>query len=1218
MNFHRNCILAGIFLLSLSGAAAQKPQQEFSFNHFSVKDGLSHAIVNAFCQDKEGFLWIGTYDGLNRFDGNEFTVFKMNRRNPHSLAHNIVHDVCVDKEDNIWCYTEGGVSRFNKRTNKFDNFSLKDDSTKNVLVLAEGSIICDRQGRIWCSLGWGLFEFIPEKNEFRNYRHYAWDSTTLSTSRIPKHSIVEDPTREGLWIGTVRGVNYFDTKTKIAYHHKNNPQRLPLFNDHRTFPVCIMKDNRLVFGDNDTSLIYFYDISKNELTGTPKILRENRNNFPTQTATIYCDSKNNLWIGTWAYMSYYMNGKTGEVTEIIHDEANPKSVNSGFWWDVFEDNEGTVWFGGVKGISYFNPGKTVYELYRPDRRFPLLAIHPIICLHEDEKGLLWFGAYSAGLFSYDFSTDTYTNYSFEKNSGKKEDNRNSVTSILDMGNEWWLGTNQGIMIFNPETKAFRKFDRNPPGEEIEETYAFFLTREKEDAVWFYSSQGFICRYDLESKNFKVWREIQADSVKVGMSYVFIINSDSSGRIWIGATNKGLLCYDPGRADFRLYPADLADSTALPATVIGTVREDSSGNVWMPVRAQGFSRLDPKSGIAKTWNSSDGLVFDPCTELTADHYGKFWITGYNLVSVFDPATGRFENFTVEFAESDYNYSNRMLTLRNGKIVSVLLGAFVVFDPDKQVKKIPPQKVLISRFSIFGKEIPYTQLNPNLSLSYRENFFTFDYSVFTGVDRDKIQYAYILEGFDKEWVQAGTRQSAAYTNVPGGDYVFKVRARSGDNAWTEEATTVNIHISKIYYQTWWFRFVVAAFMFLVIRFYVRFRNLQHKKAEAQHAIAYFANSEYTNSSPDEILWDLARNCISRLEFVDCVIYLLDEERSVLVQKAALGEKTPDEKTILNPIEIPVGKGIVGSVAALGKTELVSDTSKDERYITDDASRLSEIAVPILFDGKVIGVIDSEHPRRNFFNQEHRRILETIASICATKIVNAQSSQQLAEKEKRILEIDKRVAEVRLMALRAQMNPHFIFNCLNAIDNYILKNDVQNASMYLNKFARLIRSILSDSDKVYVSLKSELELLKNYIELENLRFEHKFSFRLAVDPGINADEVDIPPMLIQPFVENAIVHGLNHKQGEKTLSLEISSQGEYLSCVIEDNGIGREEARRIKDSKTQTHESKGMRVTEGRLELLQQQVKEKGTVMITDLKHENGNAAGTRVEILIPVEI
>lgn len=188
-----------------------------------------------------------------------------------------------------------------------------------------------------------------------------------------------------------------------------------------------------------------------------------------------------------------------------------------------------------------------------------------------------------------------------------------------------------------------------------------------------------------------------------------------------------------------------------------------------------------------------------------------------------------------------------------------------------------------------------------------------------------------------------------------------------------------------------------MFMVVRIYMRYRERQQKQQEAEQAITYFANSEYTNSNAEEILWDMARNCISRLGFEDCVIYLLDKEKEVMVQKAALGDKSGDQHTVTNPLEIPLGKGIVGSVALTGKTEVVSNTKKDERYILDDAMRYSEITVPIVHEGKVIGIIDSEHHKKHFFTGEHQRILETMASICATKIVNAQAAQVLAEKKR-----------------------------------------------------------------------------------------------------------------------------------------------------------------------------------------------------------------------------
>jgi len=1208
-----------VFILSFINSSAQK--KDFQFNQFTVKDGLSYRLVNTICQDKEGFLWIGTYDGLNRFDGKNFKVFRYNRRNPHSLPNNIVHALCIDKEDNIWGFARDGVVfRYSKITDSFDNYPLIDDSTHTQLSYGEGTILCDRQGVIWVGVVGGLFEFIPEKNYFKQYRSYANDPTTPPSNSIRNHAMVEDKTKQGLWIGSTigGGLYYFDTKTKIAYSRKNNPDHLPVFDNHRIFPVCLTNNNKLVYGDNTAFELCFYDIAKNEIVRTKKIVQENSDHLNSETATIFCDSKNNLWITTWTSHFWRMDGATGEINEIVHDEKNPKSVNSNHCGAIFEDKEGTLWFGGTKGISYFNPQKDFYTFFRPDLKFPLLGLHSNIhVFFEDENDLLWFGTKGAGLFSYDFKSDTYNNYSFEKNSGSLFDFSNTVTSIVKVENNLWLGTKTGILVFNPGTKKFSKFIPAGNKKMLDSSYVLNMTKQNDSIIWFSDYPSGLSRLNIRNNSLKRWPEVIIGNEKISMSYIYAFNPDSENNVWISPEYDGWLKYNTTEDNFKLFKADRNDTNALPAMPVSKVVIDKQGYFWVLTLGQGLARFNPKNGETKTWNSSDGLVYDPSGAMTKDKYGKLWITGYNLLSVFEPRTKHFENYYLEFAESNNNYNNSMLTLHNGKIVSSMLGAFVLFDPEKQHKKIPIQNILISNFSVFGKSIPFTQHHSELSLSYKENFFTFDYSVVTGVEYDKIEYSYLLEGFDKDWVMAGKRQSAPYTNVPGGDYVFKVKARSSEGQWTEPRNMALIHISKIFYQTWWFRFLVALCMFLMIRIYVRYRASQQKKAEAEQAIAYFANSEYTNHNADEIVWDLARNCISRLGFVDCVIYLTDEERNVLVQKAALGDKSQDEKTILNPIEIPVGKGIVGSAASSGKTELIQDTSKDSRYITDDASRFSELAVPIINDGKVIGVIDSEHPRKNFFKDEHKRILETIASICSTKIVNAQAAQLLEENEKKLLEVDKRVAEVRLMALRAQMNPHFIFNCLNAIDNYVLKNDVEVASRYLNKFARLIRSILSVSDKNFISLRTELDLLNNYVELENLRFEEKFAFQLTLDDNINSDETDVPSMLIQPFVENAIVHGLVHKKGEKNLSIAISLEDHSLQCIIEDNGIGRMEAQRIKNSKTQTHESKGMKVTEGRLELLQQQVKEKGTVSIFDLKDDKGNPSGTRVEILIPIE-
>jgi LytS/YehU family sensor histidine kinase len=394
-------------------------------------------------------------------------------------------------------------------------------------------------------------------------------------------------------------------------------------------------------------------------------------------------------------------------------------------------------------------------------------------------------------------------------------------------------------------------------------------------------------------------------------------------------------------------------------------------------------------------------------------------------------------------------------------------------------------------------------------------------------------------------------------------------------------------------------------------------QREEIEMEQAINYFASSMSEQQTVDNILWDVAKNCIGRLQFEDCVIYIFDEEKNALVQKAAHGPKSPRQYEISRPIEIQLGQGIVGSVALSGRAEIIPDTTKDPRYIIDDEQRLSEITVPITYDGKVLGVIDCEHSKKRFFTQKHLSILTTIASLCANKIIRAWAEEEKREAQMILMSTQQKMTEVEMQALRAQMNPHFIFNCLNSINRYIVKSDQTTASLYLTKFAKLIRLILDNSNCKNVILTNELEALKLYIEMEALRFDKKFTYEIKVEPNLGTDTVELPPLIIQPYVENAIWHGLLHKESNGHLCISISMAGEsMLQCIIEDNGVGREKAKMLKSKTAISRKSLGMQLTENRLSLLNKHAELNASVEIIDLHDDVNEGLGTKVVLRIPV--
>jgi LytS/YehU family sensor histidine kinase len=406
--------------------------------------------------------------------------------------------------------------------------------------------------------------------------------------------------------------------------------------------------------------------------------------------------------------------------------------------------------------------------------------------------------------------------------------------------------------------------------------------------------------------------------------------------------------------------------------------------------------------------------------------------------------------------------------------------------------------------------------------------------------------------------------------------------------------------------------------VLKYYQKKQLKQREELETELVINYFASQINIHRKTEDLLWDVAKNCISRLNFEDCVIYLKNEERNVLVQKAAYGPKMQRDFTIYQPIEIPVGEGIVGAVAASGKPELITNTDLDKRYIADDAKRLSEIAVPLIIDGKVIGVIDSEHSQRNFFNQKHLNILSTVAVLCVNQIQWAKAEEEKQQAKIELLENKQKAVESRLQSLRLQMNPHFLFNALNSVQQMILANEELVATKYLSRFSKLLRSILVHSDKETISLKEELEILHLYVELESIRFKGSFTYQIICDREMDTDEIIIPTLLVQPFVENAIWHGLMHKEGDRKLTIEFTEENDLIKCVIEDNGIGRKKAAEMKMATAQDkkHISKGIEVSKERLKAIQFDGVE-GTITITDLVDKERNPAGTKVEIVFPIK-
>jgi putative methionine-R-sulfoxide reductase with GAF domain/two-component sensor histidine kinase len=685
--------------------------------------------------------------------------------------------------------------------------------------------------------------------------------------------------------------------------------------------------------------------------------------------------------------------------------------------------------------------------------------------------------------------------------------------------------------------------------------------------------------------------------------------DSAGRIWLGGTN-GLVCYDNQYQ--RLF--SLRDS--LPDKRVAAMLEWKRNRILIGTRGLYELVVDDK-GI----HSFQKMTIFPdnrfiyCME--QDSLGRIWMGTDRGLYRLDLNSSELRAFDIaDNIQVQVFNSNGLFLSGNGLLFAGGRMGLNYLNPYVERTRSKPLKPILESASFGNDDSSFFLQYPPLVLSHLQRKVDLRIAVPEFAAPYMLRYKYRING-SEEWTDNGQNDQVVLRELPPGNYQIDIAVSRDAVIWYEQENVIHFIISKPWWKQWWFRIAVLGAVVALAWLIRRYRKQKKEEAEFQAAVDYFAHSAYEQASTEDILWDICRKAITRLGLEDCVIYLLDEERQILVQKAAFGAKSNSGFEVVNPIEIPVGEAIVGHVAATGKAAIIKDTTRDSRYLADDKPRLSELTVPIVHQNKVIGIIDSEHSRRNFFRQIHLDTLQRIASLCASKISRSMAIAELKKAEEKLQSLNTKITATKYMNLRLQMNPHFLFNALNSIQHLIVAQQTNEAYRYLSIFSRFLRSVLQYADKTVIRLDEEIQMLEMYISLEQLGSDKRFTYQILTDENLETDEVLIPPLIIQPLVENAIWHGLMPAEGEKHLNISFEENSDdQLVCVVEDNGIGREAAAQLEKRKMGqlAYESKSTAIIRERLELLKEKTGKDAAIQVED-KKLNGRASGTRVTVIIP---
>lgn len=1173
-------LLLVVLVVLTSTAWAQLP--DYHLQIFDHTSGIQPGTISAVSRDKKGCLWVLYRRQVQRFDG--------------------------------------------KRTVTFKQGQLLDN------------LLCDDEGRVWVTAAHKVFLFSEENGDFRQIYFSSPDSTVISGPVFQMND-------KSIILLTDKGLYKFDSKAKIFRAWVTdlpspNAYPLPLahFNDdllfYQTGPFIVRYDvhtgkadslpymnfNKIHGLNRDSIIVSAWDGKSywlNFADKTVNVIRVpddviNHNYSYISVRSVIEIMPNRFLLATREGIFEYSN-RTKKY-RLPQFSLNGRKVGTSDYGNyLYLDRDGYAWMATIDGVARFAVKHSPIGLTRIRQLNDELpaGIDNIRKIDEDNAGNLWL-ATGNGFVQWKANRKEWE---FHLPAQERTDRLNhpSVRGLMFDGKKIILGpTDKGVWIYDPATRRFSRPIYTADSSKVlsEGDFIDDIGKMKNGDGLVMGRRGI---YVIKSGSYRLE---QLPLPMITRENPNFAHQGADGVIWI-TTNSGLHCIDSNYQYLQKasFPNDVSQ------IITSSFITETSRLLFSCEQGLYTARYVSGKILVEKITS----VFDHINLYTIyqDEHGVIWASSANGIYRYDPATFKLNLFDYSDNVQGYGFNgNSWYRDKNGILYFGGVNGINYWHPGTFTAPSESFQVYINQASIGNKDSTIYAFGNLVSIPYEDRTIEVNFGVAYFNNPEKVTYRYQLEGFDYDWKHLGDNNVVRFTSLPPGKYNLRVQASLNRVDWVDANNTFAFEIKSPYWMAWWFIGLLVVSAATIIWMVVRNRNKkiqeQQEELEAEQAINYFAASIYETNSVKAILWDVAKNCIGRLHFEDCVIYLLDHERKVLIQRAAHGPKSPSSFEIKEPLEIPLGKGITGSVALSGKPELIPDTTKDPRYIVDDERRYSEIAVPIISNGKVLGVIDCEHSKKGFFTQKHLSILTTIASLCANKIVKAKAEAERAKAEAILMDTQKKMADVEMQALRAQMNPHFIFNCLNSINRYIVKSDQATASLYLTRFAKLIRLILDNSNSKSVTLANELEALRLYIEMESIRFEKKFSYKITVGEGVQPDSVYVPPLIIQPYVENAIWHGLLHKETAGHLSIHISRTATcLLECTIEDNGVGRQKAKELKSKSASTKKSLGMKLTEDRLALLNKQIQAEASVEVVDLVVSDGEPAGTKVILKIPID-
>ena len=831
--------------------------QHLRFDRIPTEQGLSQATVICMLQDDQGFMWFGTEDGLNRYDGYNFKVYKHDPADPNSLSNSWIMSMIKDRSGVLWIGTaNGGLNKFDLDANQISRYQNDPDDIRSLSNNRVLSVFEDDAGDLWVGTENGLNRFVSETETFTHYQYDPNDADSLNGNSV--RAIHQD--QDGhLWIGTDAGLNRYHPDGEGFVHFQYDPNNTNSLSHNSVRAIHQDSEGALWIGTDDG--LNKLESGSERFTHYKKGTNESSSISSNEIWSIFEDQSGLLWIGTSGWGLDFYDRKSDTFVNYHHDPLDPYSLSNNFVRSIFQDREGTLWVGTIAGnLNKLDLDKRVFAHYQHDPNNPnSLSDNWVRSFFEDPSGAIWISTGDGGLDRFDQENGRFTHYVHDP-----EDpislSHNYVSQVMqDSLGMLWIGTRSGLDRLDPTTGEFNHYQHDPgdPTSLSENNYVWFIVEDDNGVLWFATNGGGLNRFNRDTGTFTRYLHDPNDPQSLIHNDVWEIVQNQDGMLWIG-TGGGLDLFDPDTEIFTHYQNDPDDPSSLSFNFVGPILETQNGVTWFGTIGGGLNKLDRPSGKFTHFREKDGLPSDIILEFLEDDAplssggGSFWIITVNGISKFDPRTETFQNYdqTDGLPFLEFN-GGALIRSSSGRLYAGGSEGFIAFHPD-QVRDnptIPP--VVVTKITQGGEEIQIEKIGGDLleiTVEWPNNAIEFEYAALSYAHPDSNQYAYYLEGFEETWNEVGTRRHGQYTNLPGGTFTLRVKGSNDDGLWNEAGTAVQVTVVPPFWGTWWFRGIMLMLLAVGVfgGYRLRVRNLEarsreletqveERTAELQHEVA-----------------------------------------------------------------------------------------------------------------------------------------------------------------------------------------------------------------------------------------------------------------------------------------------------------------------------------------------------------------------------------------------